>query len=584
MNERIRALVTEIYGERSKALDLVEELMERYRGRLQPPSAVPEESGALPLNERDVVMITYGDTLRGEEGPPLRYLHRFLRDELDELVTGVHILPFSPYSSDDGFSIIDYRKVNPELGSWAEIEAIADEFRFMADLVLNHCSQESDWFQRFLQDEEPYTRYFITVPPGTDLSEVVRPRALPLTHTFETAHGPEEVWTTFSRDQVDLNFAAPEVLQEMLDVFLGYVERGAQIVRLDAIAYLWKEIGTSCIHHPNTHRVVKLMRSILEELAPWVMIITETNVPHEENVSYFGDGDEAHLVYNFSLPPLTLHALIREDASYLQQWAKTLPEEQRDRTFFNFCASHDGVGLLPAQGILPHSEVEAMIEKVEERGGRISYKSTPEGEIPYEMNVNYLSAIVNPALPDAQRSRTFLVSQAIMLALAGLPAIYVHSLLGSTNWEEGVEKSGVNRAINREKVDYDETVNELHHEGTLRYHVFEGYKALLSARSKSQAFRPAAPQHILETDAALLSVLRGPVVNEEGAKEWVLAVHNVTDDLAELVLPLETLGVEAHPVFEELISGDRLAGNRDDAMTLSFELEAFEVVWLRYTE
>ncbi|MFP4407148.1 MAG: sugar phosphorylase [Spirochaetaceae bacterium] len=583
MNERIGALITEIYGEESTALDLVEELMSRYRGRLHPPSAAPEETGALPLTERDVVMITYGDTLRGEEGPPLRYLHRFLRDELDELVTGVHILPFCPYSSDDGFSIIDYRKVNPELGAWAEIEAIADEFRFMADLVLNHCSQESDWFKRFLRDEKPYDRYFITVPPGTDLSEVVRPRALPLTHTFETAHGPEEVWTTFSRDQVDLDFSTPEVLREMLDVFLGYVERGAQIVRLDAIAYLWKEIGTPCIHHPNTHRVVKLMRSILEELAPWVMIITETNVPHKENVSYFGDGDEAHLVYNFSLPPLTLHALIREDATYLQQWASTLPSEQRDRGFFNFCASHDGVGLLPAQGILPDSEVAAMIETVESRGGRISYKATAKGEIPYEMNVNYLSAIVNPALPDTQRSRTFLVSQAIMLALAGLPAIYVHSLLGSTNWEKGVEESGSNRAINREKLNYDETVDALHDEGSLRYHVFEGYKALLEARSKSQAFKPASPQLVLETTSALFALLRGPVVNEEGEKEWVLAVHNVTDDLAELVLPLSTLGLSEHPVFEELISGDRLAGNRDDKTTFSFELEAFEVVWLRYT-
>jgi sucrose phosphorylase len=241
------------------------------------------------------------------------------------------------------------------------------------------------------------------------------------------------------------------------------------------------------------------------------------------------------------------------------------------------------VGLLPAQGILPDSEIEAMIERVKERGGRVSYKATPKGDIPYEMNVNYLSAIVNPALPDTQRSRTFLVSQAIMLALAGLPAIYVHSLLGSTNWEEGVQKSGVNRAINREKLDYDETVDELHDEDSLRYHVFEGYKALLEARSKSQAFKPASPQQVLEDTSALFALLRGPVVNEEGEKEWVLAVHNVTDDLAELVLPLETLGVSEHPVFEELISGDRLAGNRDDEGTLSFELEAFEVVWLKYT-
>lgn len=583
MEQRIRRLIGDIYGEQENAFELVEEVLRRYRGRLDPPAAAPQEPGTLPLTERDVVMISYGDTFHGSDGTPLAYLHRFLRDEVDELVTGVHVLPFSPYSSDDGFSVIDYREVNPELGGWGEIEAIAEEFRFMADLVLNHCSQESDWFKRFLADEEPYTRYFITVEPGTNLSEVVRPRALPLTHTFETAHGSEEVWTTFSRDQVDLNFAAPEVLAEMLDVFLGYVERGAQIIRLDAIAYLWKEIGTPCIHHPNTHRVVKLMRAILEELAPWVMIITETNVPHQENVSYFGEGDEAHMVYNFSLPPLTLHALSSGKATYLSKWAATLPRHQEDRGFFNFCASHDGVGLLPAQGILPPEEIEALLETVRERGGRISYKATPEGEIPYEMNVNYLSAITNPALPESQRARTFLVSQAIMLALAGLPAIYVHSLIGSTNWEEGVEKTGINRAINREKLDYDRVIDELHREETLRYYVFEGYKVLLEARAGSQAFAPASPQQVLDGGEALFVLLRGPVENEQGELECVLAVHNVSDDLAELVLDLEALGVEEHPVFEELISGDHLAGNRDSSRQLSLELEAQEVLWLRFT-
>ncbi len=583
MDARIRDLILEIYGEDSRALELVDQLVERYRHRLAPPSVAPEQPGTLPLTERDVVMITYGDTLRGEEGTPLSFLHRFLRDEVEDLVTGVHILPFSPYSSDDGFSVIDYREVDPKLGGWGEIEAIAEEFRFMADLVLNHCSQESDWFRRFLADEEPYTGYFITVAPGTDLSGVVRPRALPLTHTFETAHGPQEVWTTFSRDQVDLNFASPELLAEMLDVFLGYLERGAQIVRLDAIAYLWKEIGTPCIHHPNTHRIVKLMRAIIEELAPWVMIITETNVPHEENVSYFGEGDEAHMVYNFSLPPLALHAVITGNASYLTDWAAGLPQRQEDRSFFNFCASHDGVGLLPAQGILPEGEIDRLIETVRKRGGRISYKATPDGEIPYEMNVNYLSAVSDPALPESQRARTFLVSQAIMLSLAGLPAIYIHSLLGSTNWEEGVVESGVNRAINREKLDYATVVDELHRGDSLRHYVFEGYKVLLEARGSSQAFAPASPQRIIEREESLFVVLRGPVENEAGEQESVLAVHNVSDDLAELVVDLEELGCEEHPVFDELISGDRLAGNRDSTRKLSLELEAQEVLWLRFT-
>ncbi len=590
MNAYISELWAEIYGSATaeRTVDQLRDLVEHYRALIHPPESRrvrrcdrqveldPSQAG-IGLDHRDAVMIAYGDHLRGPEASPLTYLHRFLADELEGTVSGVHVLPFSPYSSDDGFSVIDYREVNPELGSWEDLERLGQDFILMVDLVLNHCSAESEWFQAFLRDEAPYNEFFITIPPGTDTSTVVRPRALPLLHEFETARGPLLVWTTFSRDQVDLNYANPRVLLEMLDILLLYLQRGAQIVRLDAVAYLWKELGTSCIHHPKTHAVVRLMRAVLEEVAPWALLITETNVPHEENISYFGDGtDEAHMVYNFSLPPLTLDAFLNADARYLSDWAATLPQRSTGTAFLNFLASHDGVGVLPARGVLPEDRIGRLIDGVRERGGLVSYKATPAGDVPYELNVSYLSAVADPNLPAEQRARVFLCSQAIMLALAGVPGIYLHSLIGSENWSEGVKRTGHNRTVNRAKPNYDELVAELADHDSLRAMVFEGYKELLRARARHSALGPNTEQRVFATDGEVFAVLR------TDGHEAVSCLHNVSPDPAAAEFAEAEIELGEDRTFRDLISDDILYPTREHGNRVSIELAPYEVLWLWY--
>src|ERR1700690_3920529 len=266
-------LLTQIYGVEIAAQveASLQRLVERYRGRIPPPTDST-------LSERDSILITYGDQLQQPGQPHLKTLADFCETHLSGLVSGIHLLPFYPWSSDDGFSVKDYRAVDPALGSWANVERLGRSFRLMFDGVINHASAEGEWFLSFLRDESPYRNYFLTVTGNPDLSMVVRPRTLPLLTEFQTASGPRRVWTTFSADQVDLDFHDPDVLLEILDVLLGYVERRAQFIRLDAIAYLWKEIGTTCIHLPQTHAVVRLLRAVLDEVAPHVRIITETNV------------------------------------------------------------------------------------------------------------------------------------------------------------------------------------------------------------------------------------------------------------------------------------------------------------------
>jgi glucosylglycerate phosphorylase len=489
------------------------------------------------LTQSDALLITYGDQVR-EEGPaPLASLTGFLQDRAERVVTGVHILPFYPYSSDDGFSVIDYRQVDPDLGGWEDVAGLRERFQLMFDAVFNHCSAQSTWFQRFLEWDSEYRHWFITVEGDPDLSQVVRPRALPLLTTFSTADGYKRVWTTFSEDQVDVNVKDPEVLLELIDTLLFYVEKGASFIRLDAIGFLWKEIGTSCIHLPQTHRVIQLMRSVLDQCAPQTVVITETNVPHKDNISYFGNGhNEAQLVYNFALPPLVLHTLATGNAEALTRWAETLDPPSPDTTFFNFLASHDGIGLNPARGLLADADIDGLVGRTERHGGFVSYKTNPDGtESPYELNINYFDALSDPAgdEPEATQVGRFLLATAIQLAIAGMPGIYFHSLFGSRGDRKAAEESGIKRRINRQKLERRPLEAELADPTSRRSQVFDGIGRLMEIRRSSAAFHPSGTQRVLDVDPRVFAILRASPDGQESA----LCVHNVTDATVELEIP-----------------------------------------------
>jgi len=512
-----------IYGDQSVShiQERLQKLAEHYRGRIPKP-ADPS------LSERDSLLITYGDQVQDAGKSHLQALNEFCESHLRGVVSGIHILPFYPWSSDDGFSVKDYRAVDMALGSWKDIENLGQSFRLMFDGVINHYSAQGEWFQKFLHDEEPYRDYFFTVDGDPDLSKVVRPRALPLLTEYETASGKRRVWTTFSADQVDLDFRNPDVLLEIFDVLLMYAERGAQFIRLDAIAYLWKEIGTSCIHLPQTHAVIQLLRAVLDDVAPHVRLITETNVPHADNISYFGNGkNEAQLVYNFALPPLVLYAFRTEDVSILSQWASDLDLPSEHTTFFNFLASHDGVGLNPARGILSSAEIDALVEQTLAHGGLISYKQNTDGtQSPYEMNINYFDALSNPFgdEPIETQVNRFIAAQAIMLSLIGLPGIYFHSLFGSRNWADGVQITNHNRTINRQKLERVELEEELKSPVSLRCQVFTRFRQMLLARSSSAAFHPHGSQKILDAGNRIFALSR---ISPDGTKN-VLCLQNIT--------------------------------------------------------
>jgi len=532
------------------------------------------------LKNLDAVLITYADQFQVKGQPHFTSLSNFIGKHLKNQISAVHLLPFFPYSSDDGFSVIDYKEVNSEMGTWEDLQDLRECCNLMFDAVINHISRESDWFQKYLQDLEPYKEYFIEVDPELDLSQVTRPRARPLLATVETASGQAHVWTTFSPDQIDLNYANPDVLLEILAVLLFYIQQGARIIRLDAIAYLWKEIGTSCIHLPQTHRVIKLIRAVLDLVSPDVILITETNVPHKENISYFGQqlngsdktypqGDEAQMVYQFPLAPLVLHTFRTGDTTALTSWAASLEVPIRSAAFLNFIASHDGIGVRPAEGLLTSEEIQGLVDQTLANGGQVSYKTNPDGsQSVYELNITLFDMLNEPeSTPLEIGVQRFIASQAIMLSLSGVPGIYIHSLFGAPNSHREVEKTGRARSINREKYQVSNLEKELADPSTRISKVFTSYTHYLSIRKQHPAFNPLAPQQVLDVGNQVFALLR----TAEGQGEKILCLINITKTEAELEVDPTTLDSS---IWSDLITGM-------DFQPGKIKLKPFQVLWLR---
>jgi len=515
-------------------------------------------------SERDALLIAYGDSLIDGAHKPLALLHDFLLRHMKGVVNGVHILPFFPWTSDDGFAVTDYRKVDGKLGDWADITRIGTDFHLMSDLVLNHVSSQSGWFNAFLQDHAPYNRFFVTADPDDDLSAVVRPRVSPLLREVETAAGPKHVWCTFGPDQVDLDFSNPEVLLEMLRVIRLHVDMGVRIIRLDAVAFLWKEIGSPSIHLPETHAVVKLLRLLADFSTESVVILTETNVPKAENLSYFGHRDEAHVVYNFPLPPLVLHAVLAGTAVHLLKWQRGMPPAPLGCAYLNFTASHDGIGMRPAEGLLPEAEIDRMIETVKSAGGLASMRALPGGgEAVYELNTSYFDATGHTFKgADDHKIDRFLCSQTIVMSLEGIPAFYIHSLLATPNDLDAVERRGMNRAINRHRWDYPQLLDLLADPDSDQAQVLRRLSARLKLRARQPAFHPNATQFTLSLDERVFGIWRQSLDRTQS----LFALHNVSDEAVEI--PAIQLNLIEDEVWADLISGDRVRPG-EGAVTLA---------------
>jgi sucrose phosphorylase len=540
-----------------------DEASRRKRGRVR---------GNKLWSEKDALVITYGNSIIDGAHKPLDLLHDFLVRYLKGAVNAVHILPFFPYTSDDGFAVSDFRAVNPQLGDWPDINRIAGDFTLMSDLVLNHVSSQSNWFNAYRQGKAPYDTFFFEASPADDLSMVVRPRTTPLLQEVETADGMRHVWCTFSHDQVDLDFRNPQVLLEFLRIIRLHVDNGVQIIRLDAVAFLWKVVGSPSIHLPQTHAIIKLMRLLCDYAPEKIILLTETNVPKAENLSYFGEGDEAHAIYNFPLPPLILHAMMSGSAKYLHKWQRAMPPAPYGCAYLNFTASHDGIGMRPAEGVLPEAEKEKVIKTVRDLGGLVSMRALPDGgESPYELNTTFFEAMGRTFKgTDAHHFDRFICSQTIVMSLEGIPAFYIHSLLATSNDHAQVEHRGMNRAINRHRWDYPTLESLLADPTTIQARALETLTKRLKLRGQQTAFHPNATQFTVNLEhERVFGVWRQSL----DRRQSIFAIHNVSDENVDV--HTNALNMIEDETWTDLLSGDQISASAE-----TITLEPYQCRWI----
>ncbi|MEM8731773.1 MAG: sugar phosphorylase [Pseudomonadota bacterium] len=567
---RLNDLVRQIYPDLDTDI-LASQIVDSF----WPDDRARRKRGRKPGNgfwsERDTLVIAYGNSIVDGAHKPLDLLHDFLERNLKGVVNGVHILPFFPFTSDDGFAVSDYRAVNPILGDWTDIQRIGREFNLMSDLVLNHVSSQSGWFHDYLQGHAPFDEFFFEASPDDDLSAVVRPRTQPLLREVETAQGRKHVWCTFSHDQVDVDFRNPEVLLEFLRIMRMHVDNGVRIIRLDAVAFIWKEVGTNCIHLPETHAIVRLMRLLCDFANEPIILLTETNVPSLENLSYFGNRNEAHVVYNFSLPPLLLHAMLSGTARYLVRWQAAMPPAQLGCAYLNFSASHDGIGMRPAEGILSDDQKDAVIGAVRRFGGEVSMRALGGGrESPYELNITFFEALKGTLDgEDGWHVERFVASQTIVMSLEGIPAFYIHSLLATPNDHDKVSKTGMKRAINRHHWDYPTLQGLLDDPDSATAQVLRALSNRIRLRGQQPAFHPNATQFTLQIDDRIFGVWRQSLDRDQS----IFALHNVSDE--EVALDPVSLNLIDGDVWTDLISGEAIA-----ASNFPIEFAPYQCRWI----
>lgn len=562
-NARLTALTRQVYPD----ID-TDSLTSAIIDAFWPKGTKRRKRGRLPSNnlwtEQDALLITYGNSILDGAHKPLDLLHDFLLRRMKGVVNGVHILPFFPYTSDDGFAVSDFRAVNPQLGDWPDINRISNDFHLMSDLVLNHVSSQGTWFNSYRQAQSPYDKFFFEASTEDDLSDVVRPRTTPLLREVDTINGPRHVWCTFSHDQIDLDFRNPEVLLEFLRIIRLHVDNGVQIIRLDAVAFLWKEVGTTSIHLPQTHAVVQLMRVLCDYAAETIILLTETNVPKAENLSYFGQRNEAHAIYNFPLPPLILHAVMSGSSHYLRRWQSGMPPAQMGCAYLNFTASHDGIGMRPVEGILPPEEQSKMIDTIKNIGGLVSMRALPGGgEAPYEINTTFYEATGQTfAGKDAHHFDRFICSQTIVMSLEGIPAFYIHSMLATPNDHEQVEYRGMNRGINRHRWDYPTLNALLDDPDTQHARVLAAMSERLRIRAQQPAFHPNATQFTMPLSDGVFGVWRQSLDRHQS----IFALHNVSDQAVDV--SHMSMNLIDDETWIDVLSGDAIDMTRD-AITLA---------------
>lgn len=618
LKERLKLALQAVYGDSSATIyEKVVAIAEDFSKR----RANSQGNGFKSLSQKDMALICYADHVVSTEFSPIQTLGKVLKEYgISDKLPITHILPFYPWDTDRGFSVKDYYSVNPGYGTWEDIKELGTYTKLMFDFVANHASIENPLVQKALisdhispEDSEckeylPYKDFVISYtednkPSEEDLKQLSRPRNFPVLTKYRVVKNDENrkvailgekkeeenvlgegyVWTTFSRAklddgseetcQIDINYNNPNVFVESVKILLFYVEQSAKLVRLDAIGYIWKKIGSSSLHEPECHKILEALGSVLRIAAPEVITISEVNEPQVNAFTYIGNKEhpEADLAYQFSHFPLAVHAVLTEQSNFYQEWLKTISVFGAHQ-FTTVLGSHDGIGMKPARGLLPEEELERLCKiLVEEHQGKPNFAVLPGGKkIIYEVCATPWCIINNPHTNenfDTQLQR-YLAVTAMGLCIPGIPAIYWNGLFGMKNYlpEGGLDE---NRTVNREIFDYIALKDLLDNETSEIHRCFQAVKYLLATRAKEQAFHPHTKLTPVVNDS---SQVVSCLLDYAAENSQILAVTNVAKQQCKITLDSKDLPTNTSWI-------DLLSGNQYTIPNI--ELNAYQVCWLK---
>lgn len=426
--------------------------------------------------KNEAMLITYSDSL----GKNLSELNEALDKHLEGVVGGVHLLPFYPSSGDRGFAPMDYTKVDSAFGDWSDIEKMSKKYYMMYDFMINHISQQSPYFQDFLEkkDESEYADLFIRYknfwPNGepteqdVDLIYKRKPRAPYVEVTFKDGTS-EKVWCTFDEQQIDLDVTTETTRRFIKDNLNFLASKGASIIRLDAFAYANKKIGTNCFFvEPDIWEMLKYSADIIAQNG--VEVLPEI---HEHYSIQLKIAEQDYYVYDFALPMLVLHALYSGHVNRLTHWLNICPRKQ-----FTTLDTHDGIGVVDVKDLLSDEEAEMTRESLYSKGANVKkiYSTEAYNNLDiYQINCTYYSALGND-------DQAYLLARAIQCFAPGIPQIYYVGLLAGVNDIELLESTKEGRNINRHYYTLEEIEQEVE-----RPVVQELFK-LLRFRNNSPAF------------------------------------------------------------------------------------------------
>ena len=523
------------------------------------------------ISEKTTLVICYGDSVYSEKKKSIKVFHSFFQKKLKNYFDTIHFLPFYPSSSDSGFAVKDHYKVENKLGNWFDIKNVSKSSNVMADMVINHSSARGLWFKNFLKKKEPGKDYFLTVDTKFNTSKVVRPRDHKLLKKINIFKKTEYLWRTFSPDQIDLNFKNPSVLIQFIKIMIHLINNGVTIFRLDAIAYLWKEKGTKCINLKQTHEIIKLLRNIINLLNVQTTIITETNLPEKENLSYFGKNDEANWIYNFSLPPLLIHAFLFENSSFLNKWSKNLPNTKNENCYLNFIASHDGIGIRPTEGLLDEQTLNNFLKRLKKNGSKFSFRKVQNKvKKVYEANITVFNALKKSDYDQKGKFNLerYVSAHAIMISFEGIPAIYFNSLFGTSNDEAKFIITGNNRDVNRYRWNLKNITSKLKNNESKQSIFYNKLCYLLNIRRKQKAFHPNATRLNLNFGPKIYGFKR----ISKDRKQTIICITNISSQKQKIKVHKENLK------FRNLMNSKTKIVNKQFLL-----LDPFETIWLTNT-